>query len=1000
MASRSQRSARPGRRWGVLGSVAAVVLGVLLWIGLRTATPPPDAASTVVTRQQLERAQSHLAARRWDEAGNAAGEILRAEPSHAAALLIAGEAAFRRELYPEALAYYGRVPESAPEHLPATLAAAEIQRTQGSFDQAEWLYRRALQAEPQHVTALDRLATLLKLTGRHNEARELLLKLLSLGAVQVHQLRWLADPGHPVRGETALQQTLRAVPDQIFPRLGLAELKLAAGDLSGAREILTALRTARPQQPDIEALYGRCLWEARDRTELGIWETQLSDPARDRAEIWHLLGLLREEQNRLPEACRCHLECLFRDPDHAAAAHRAGRLLIALNHTAEGTALLRRAEQLTEVLALSEQIRPEQPDVDVCRQLAAQLEGLGRVWEAYAWTAVVAREPTADSAWVTSTVQRLEPQLAAGTPLDRAPVLPDLAALMVRFSLTTSSPSGPPATLTRGETPSLVEGLSFVDEAAQAGIEFVYFEDPDPASEGRRMHEFTGGGVAVLDYDLDGWPDLYFTQGSELTSQNPATNRLDQLWRNRGDGRFDLVTPASRVHEEGFSQGVSAGDFNNDGFPDLYIANLGRNRLFENRGDGTFGEVSIPDQAAWTTSCAIADVNLDGVPDLYDVNYVQGPDLLDRRCPTPAGPRVCSPDAFDAAPDRLLLGLGDGEFRDASATAGINPPGGKGLGVLIGPLSGGGPAVDVFVANDMEANFLLLDEAAPGASPVFRDQALAKGLAYGHDGRAQACMGIAAADFDHNGRLDLFVTNYFNEPNAFYLQDESGLFDDQCHRAGLRQASLPMLGFGTQAVDVNLDGHSDLVVANGDLDDFSHVPRPFRMRPQVFLNKGVAQFTEWLSAPRGDYFSTDSTHRGRGLAWLDWNRDGRPDFAVSQLDEPSALVTNRTRTSGGFVAVRLVGTVCSRDAIGTEVRLFPESHPERGVVAWMTAGDGYQSSNQRELLFGVGEEPGPFAVEIHWPGGMIATYRGLARDETGVCIEGRDSVQRWEFAGR
>jgi tetratricopeptide (TPR) repeat protein len=993
MAASDRRPARLSR--GSLLAVCALlaVLAGLLWLTLRPDANPPARLSPVDVARRLAEARAHLAAQRWDAAASAADDILTASSDHPGALLVAGESAFQRQQYREALQFYARVPASAPEHPVALLAAAEIQRTQGSFEAAEVLYRRVLDMEPQHATALERMAALLKLTARHAEAVEFLQRLLAMKAVQVEQLQWLADPDHPLRGEAVLRRTLELVPNQVLPQLGLAELMLVDGDAAGARQLTTELRLKRPQVPAIESLYARCLWETGDVSAMEVWQSGLSDAVLERADIWHWLGLMQEARDSSAAACRCFLECLRRDPNHAAAAHRAGRLLAAGPHEPQGRDLLRRGEQLAEVVSLAGRIRPNQPDGGVCRQLAERLEELGRIWEAYGWAALAARDSTVDTAWMQQTMQRLETQLPLRTPFDRDPVVHGFAELLSQFPLPSQGTASAPAQATSGRHAA----LSFVDESVQVGLEFTYFEDPDPALEGRRMPEFTGGGVAVLDYDLDGWPDVYFTQGAGLAASQPAVVHLDQLFRNLGNGRFARVTENSRIGEDGFSQGVAAGDFNNDGFPDLYVANLGRNRLFENRGDGTFEEVPIPEYGAWTTSCAIADVNLDGIPDLYDVNYVQGPDLLDRRCPTPAGLRVCTPHAFEAAPDRLLLGQGDGTFQDHSVAAGINPPVGKGLGLLIGPLGGGDSPLSIFVANDTEANYLLLNRQPPGAPPAYEDAALVSGVAYGHDGRAQACMGVAAADFDHNGRLDLFVTNYFNESNAYYVQLAPGSFDDQAQQAGLRQPSWALLGFGTQALDADLDGHPDLVVTNGDLDDFTHVPRAFRMRPQIFVNDGTGRFTEPGATPPGDYFAPGAAYRGRGLAWLDWNRDGRPDFVVCHLDEPSALVTNRTVTEGGFVSVKLIGTSSSRDAVGAQVNLVSQSPSGRKWFGWLTAGDGYQASNERgRLLFGVGQDAGPFVIEIRWPAGTVTRHSGAGRESAIVCLEtGRTEREAW-----
>lgn len=946
----------------------------------RTAPPSaPGAANTptATTAKLLSTARVRLAARRWDDARRIAEQILQREPDDPAALLIAGEAATRLEQFSDALKYYAGVSPAHPEqYLLAIRTAAEIHRVHGSLDEAEKLFRTALQLTPDDPPTLTHLATLLMLTARPGAARPVLLRLLEIGAAGPQQLQWLADSERPAKAAGYLERSLEISPDQVFPRLGLANLLRLRGETAAAEALLSALRQRMPQQPEIEGTYARCLLEQERFSDLATWWSELSDHARNGADNWSIAGVVCESRQQPREACRCYLECLQRNPDHREASHRAGRLLLGLEQAELAQSLLQRAETLAEIARLAGTIEPSAPQPEVCQSLSGLLEELGRNWEALAWADQAARRG-ADPEWIRSTAGRLSSKVRQESGNVRES-LPGLGQFKFDFPLPDFTPTVPVDVPIATASP---QKLSFVDEAAAVGIDFTYFEDPDPATEGRRMREFTGGGVAAFDYDGDGWVDLYFTQGAELTPGRPPTTVYrDQLYRNLGGERFENVTARTGVVEDRFSGGVAAGDFNNDGFPDLYVANIGPNRLFENRGDGTFAEVTapaLPDSDQWTTSCAIADLNLDGIPDLFDVNYLEGNGLHELICQTSAGPRVCMPLAFAAAKDRLCLGVGDGTFRDLTEAAGLGLPDGNGLGLLIGPLTDASRA-DVFVANDMTANFLLRPRERTGA-PRYEDVAASAGVAFSHEGKSQACMGVAAADFDGNGRLDLFVTNYFNEPNALYLAQSGGLFEDQCPRAGLRQPSLPMLGFGTQAIDVDLDGWPDLVVANGDLDDFSHESREFRMRPQLFRNRGAARFAEWLTAPAGDYFAANSVHRGRGLATLDWNRDGRQDFVVSHLDEPSALVTNRSESTGSFINIQLVGTVSSRDGIGAQVQMTHEQ-TGRAQTVWLTGGDGYQASNSRTLHVGLGKEAGLITLEVRWPAGGTTNVRGVERD--------------------
>lgn len=526
-------------------------------------------------------------------------------------------------------------------------------------------------------------------------------------------------------------------------------------------------------------------------------------------------------------------------------------------------------------------------------------------------------------------------------------------------------------------------------QIADVGINFRYFNSSDPATAGARMFEFTGGGVGVLDYDLDGRPDLHFTQGCRWPADSAQREHLDRLYRNLGDRYLD-ATDAAGVVEPGFSQGLACGDFDGDGFPDLYVANIGRNRLFRNNGDGTFSDVTTASMIsegtranAWTTSVAIADLNGDGLPELFDVNYVEGHDVFERICDHAGIARICSPTLFDAQPDRLLLNRGDGRFTDITAIAGIDGSEGTGLGIAIADFHRTG-RLSLFIANDARNNHFYVNKTHdPAELPGFSEQALQSGLAFDRDGRAQACMGVAVGDADGDGRIDLFVTNYVEESNTLYVQQDGGHFIDGSRLAGLTEPSVPMLGFGTQFLDADLDGWEDLVVVNGHVDDFTFQGYDHLMRPQIFRNLN-GRFVELPGETAGAYFVQSGL--GRGLARLDWNGDGRDEFVVSHLDGPALLLSNTSATTGKPLKFYLRATHSARDAIGATVVV--EAGTKR-LVRQLTAGDGYQASNEPALAFGLGDDGVVDRVTIHWPSGATSEFQNVATDSTWLAIEGR-----------
>ena len=435
-----------------------------------------------------------------------------------------------------------------------------------------------------------------------------------------------------------------------------------------------------------------------------------------------------------------------------------------------------------------------------------------------------------------------------------------------------------------------------------------------------------------------------------------------------------------------FSQGVQIGDYNNDGFPDIYLANVGENRLYHNNGDGTFQDATKHARIGgerWTTSCLVADLNHDGLADLYEVNYLSGNNVFDLICGHTGGKaRSCSPTEFDAQQDRLFLNLGNGQFQDATEAMGIVAADGKGLGIVAADFEGTG-RLSLFVANDMTANFYYTQASGSNSPGRFVEQAVVRGLAYDRAGKAQACMGVAVDDYNQDGLVDLFVTNFYKESNTLYVQQAGGLFRDGTRQAALRQSSFNLLGFGTQFLDAQLDGYPDLIVANGHIDDFTYQDIPFEMQPQYLTNLNGTYREAGKQA--GAYFQRKLL--GRGLATADLNRDGKADFVVSHLDAPVAVLANTTLETGNFLAIQLRSGTLQRDAIGAIVTLVVAGDKPRKRVRQLTAGDGYQASNQRQLLIGVGDASQVEQLEVKWPSGKIDKYSNLPVNRQLMLIE-------------
>jgi hypothetical protein len=529
---------------------------------------------------------------------------------------------------------------------------------------------------------------------------------------------------------------------------------------------------------------------------------------------------------------------------------------------------------------------------------------------------------------------------------------------------------------------------SFVESTDAAGIDFTYFNGDDLASKGMHIHQTLGGGIAVIDYDGDGWPDLHFTQGAREAMIEADADHIDRIYRNLGNGRFLDVTPAAGVGDDRYSQGATVGDYDNDGFPDLFVSNIGKSRLYRNNGDGTFTDCTLAAGIAlnhWSTSCLLADLNGDGFADLYDVTYIRGTEAFHLKCGDDLA-RACTPLGFPGENDHLLLNLGDGTFRDVSDEAGLASVTGKGLGILAADFERSGQ-LSLIVANDTEMNFYLTNLTGQrGALPLFEERGVANGLAFNRDGMTQANMGIAADDCNGDGLLDLFITTFYKEAKTLRLQQPGQMFVDMTREANLRDASFDTLGFGTQFLDGELDGLPDLVVANGHVDDYTHKGLPFEMRPHYFRNIGHCRFIEPPAETLGPYF--EARHVGRSLVRFDWNRDGREDFAVSHLNTPVALVTNATQGAGHSLTVRLVAVNSARDGIGAIVTLQAGDFTR---VRELTAGDGYFASNQRELVFGLGDHEKVDSLVVQWPSGKQQHFADIAVDRQYLLIENREA---------
>ena len=559
--------------------------------------------------------------------------------------------------------------------------------------------------------------------------------------------------------------------------------------------------------------------------------------------------------------------------------------------------------------------------------------------------------------------------------------------------------AGAPADPAAGDpAPAAVPGVAwFVDRAEATGLDFVHFNG---MSGEYYQPEIMGPGVGLLDYDNDGDLDVYLVQGEMLGAGTPlvappAGPLTDRLYRNdlevRPDGsrhlRFSDVTEASGIGDGGYGQGVAAGDFDNDGRVDLYITRFGANRLLRNRGDGTFADVSEASGTAdpgWGVPASFVDVDRDGWLDLFVGNYLHYSLETHVPCFHPAAQRgnYCEPETHRAEPSRFYRNRGDGTFVDATIAAGLARDFGPALGIATADVDGDG-WIDVFVANDQRENQLWVNQR----DGTFLNMAVPWGVALGGAGEVKADMGVDFGDFDNDGDEDLFITELTSQGSTLYVNDGTGLFEDHSARAGIRYPSLPYTGFGAAWLDFDNDGWLDILAVNGLVaESFAGEtgnPFPLDQRNQLFRNLGNGRFED-VTDQAGAVFELSEV--SRGAAFGDIDNDGDTDVVVSNAAGRTRLLVNEIGARGHWVGLRLLGARMPRDMVGARVAI---TRPD-GQMLWRRArADGsYASANDPRVLAGLGGSTGPVRVRVVWPGGRTEEWTDVPVDRYTTLTEG------------
>ncbi len=566
-----------------------------------------------------------------------------------------------------------------------------------------------------------------------------------------------------------------------------------------------------------------------------------------------------------------------------------------------------------------------------------------------------------------------------------------------------SESTSPPPKAT-GQTPGETREQDLpwlTDVTAQAGIDFVH----DKHETGEfRFPEINGAGVGVLDYDNDGFYDLYFVQGGQLPGVEGGRLLSDQLYRNRGDGTFENVTRRAGINATGFGMGVVCGDYDNDGDVDVFVYNTGPDTLLRNNGDGTFTDVTAEANLGdprWGDGAAFLDYDADGWLDLFICNYVAWDPAHERKCTIrdTAQRDYCGPITHDAEPDTLYHNNGDGTFTDVSVEAGIHELTGTGMGVGVADFNGDG-LQDIYVGNDARPNRMLIQQP----DHTFLDLANEMLVDRNEWGDEQSSMGITIEDFNLDGRFDLLLGHFWDDPNTIYL-NEGGLFRDASRRTRLRIATRRVTTFGMSVLDLFNDGNMQILLGNGKANMASKVIRnesnPYA-EPDLLLAWSFEdqQFTD-VTDQAGPVFDTALCTRGTAI--IDYDNDGDMDLVVFSNNGPARLLRNNAPKSSHWLMVRAVGPDGVRDAYGAVVEVEAGGKKPRRRPVYVAYS--YCSSCDPRVHFGLGKATVADRVTVYWLDGRVSTWHNVPADQVFVAryadaAAGNSNRQDWDTTFR
>jgi enediyne biosynthesis protein E4 len=880
----------------------------------------------------------------------------------------------------EALAAFARVPEGGEYGARCAAFAAEGLLKEGRWRAAEERLERALaRGGPGLNDVRDRLDQLYRMQARLDDAARLLRDGCAAARDPVRVLRalWVTERGTPPF-ET-IQQALdiggRLNPNEERVWLGRARVAMRTGRLVEAESWLKRCANPSSDEPVWRAWLD---WaRAAERPDVARHALQVIGPQRlGMVDRLSWRAWFAQRSSDVAAERRVLETWLALEPRNPLLLNRLATLATA---AAEGEHAAAWRAAKAEVDRAIDAYNQRMTDTDAVSSASERL-ALGRLAEAIGRTFdanawyVLALQADPGNAEAHAARSRLE--IAEST--SAATLFKDLDPWEIAISESHGAKKSPPA--------ASVEGRPwFVDDARHAGLAFTFRNGETVI---RQMPVALGGGVALLDYDSDGRLDVYSLQGGTFPPERGASKNADRLFRNKGNGTFEDVSERARIAgmPGGYGLGVAVGDVDNDGRPDLFLTRWRSYALYRNRGDGSFEDVTekwgLGGDRDWPTSASFADLDGDGDLDLYVCHYAVWDAENPRLCRNEATRAFmsCNPRSSQARPDHVFRNDGS-RFTDVTAAAGIVDHDGRGLGVVAADLDDDG-LIDLFVANDKSANFLFRNLG----NFRFEEVAHAAGVAANAEGGYQAGMGVAPGDLDGDGRPDLAVTNYYGESTTLYQNLGKGLFSDKTAATGLAAPSRLLLGFGIAFFDLNNDGRLDLLTANGHTDDMGDTP--YRMPALLLAGAGGGRLVD-ISGAAGPAIPVGRL--GRGLAVGDLDNDGRVDALLVAQNEPLVFLHNRTERAGHWVTFRLEGRRSNRDAVGARVTLRAG---DRRQAAYRFGGGSYLSASDARIHFGLGASERVDEVEVRWPSGQIDRHPDLAADAIYHLREGDAAAKR------